>query len=231
MDGYSIRESWFSLEWSPDGSMLFGLTESAYLFLWETGAYSLLYNQNVGNNPTARTWLPDGSAITNGQSIFDVATLQMHYGVRYLQFGNPSVGILTAIGFSPNGQLLAIGDNYGSAFLLDADTYELIVSVANPEPLDQRTPIYSLGWAADSSQVMFTGWNSVYTLELSGRLERLADAEGNLYAGDWGVTGSIAAGGLSSDGYGLFGMTATTGEVGVQSASEMTLTFERVDPP
>jgi|GEM_PF-3938265 len=231
MDGYSIRESWFSLEWSPDGSMLFGLTESAYLFLWETDAYTLLYNQNVGNNPTAMTWLPDGSAITNGQSIFDVATLQMNYGVRYLQFGNPSVGIPTAIGFSPNGQLLAIGDNYGSAFLLDADTYELIVSVANPEPLDQRTPIYSLGWAADSSQIMFTGWNSVYTLAPSGRLERLADAEGNLYAGDWRVAGSIAAGGVSSEGYGLFGMTGPVTEISVQSAGDRVLAFERVDPP
>jgi hypothetical protein len=231
MDGYYIAEGFNSMEWNPQGTLLFAEMESAWLFVWDVPSYELLVNQNIGNNPTAMTWLPDGIRITNGESTFDIATESMNFEPRTSSLEEMCcLGVPTSIAVNPDGTQIAIGDVYGNIRFVDAVTLDPVGFYPYLLGNDPVHSINAISWNSDSGQLLFVGSGSVLTMTpQSGEVGQLAQIDGELFAGDWATNGAVAVGGVSND-LAIYGSSEPIDSDSTTAIPNRGLTFETFDP-
>jgi WD40 repeat protein len=177
-------EGMHDVAFSPDGSLVAGITDRATLYLWDTGTRQrLLQMQAQGGFGAAVAFSPDGSRLATGGA--DGATVRGLSGDRLAAM--TGAGRLESIAFDPDGARLATGGVDGTARIWDAATGEQLLVLRGHEGI-----VVDVAFSPDGKRLATVGEDGslrVYTLQIDdlvgiarARLTRaLNDAECRAY--------------------------------------------------
>ncbi len=151
--------------WSPDDGYLAAGTEEGAFYLWGTDDWGnpqmlVKADERVNQPIFALAWSPDETQLawSRGRAdveIWDAAKQQqlMILQIPLIEDEQELTNIeFTALSWSPDGALLATGDNRGSLTVWDVSTAEVTTNI-----FIYAQTVYDLDWSSDGTQLAIVG--------------------------------------------------------------------------
>lgn len=178
----------YDVTYSPDGSLIAVTTQDSGVMLVDpTSAETVIALESQPEIISQSAFSPDGRFLaTPDQELVAVYDLQLRS--RVLQLTGPSQPV-TAVEFSPQGDVLASGYTGGGIILWEVRTGEKLASLSG-----HRGPIGDLDFSPDAATLASSGWDSLVLLwEVpSGRRSRaLTGHRFEIFALEFSPDGSL----------------------------------------
>jgi WD40 repeat protein len=158
-----------SLAWSPDGHYLATGGLEGMVHVWDVGSQSVIFNARAGKNLVRRmTWSPDGAilAAVAGETVtlWNSTTGEMIHQLVYSVETDdsavmPGIGktegashVFWGVAFSPDGTLLAAGDEDGLVTVWDVAAGEQLYALAGHPHIVSYVRFLSDGTLVSASQ-------------------------------------------------------------------------------
>ena len=203
--GYFIPESFVSLEWNRDTSLLLAGSVSSRITVWSYPSANLQVDQIAGNIPGFWVWLPDETGVTTGERVLGLQTSEFRFlnGTQLpetFNFATP-----TAIAISNDRTRLTRGTVLGQIEIMDAITGD---TITGEKIMD--APINQLVWSPDGTQILTTSRDNVITLvnAQSGEPIEIFRSTEPILSADWSPYGGQIAIGTSALANGVLGANA-----------------------
>ena len=201
-----------NVAFSPSGQFIVTVSRDKTAKVWDasTGVHVATYDGHV-NYPYAVEWSPDGGKVATAGIMPDsvVRIWDPMTGEEQLVFSEHHWGVEWAR-WSPDGARIASTSDFGEAFIWDATTGEILLSLY---PEDNRFAVTAIAWSPDGDRLATHGDDGIFRIWDAHSGEELITTPGHsayTHTLDWLPSGDRI---LSGDADGVFKMFEThTGE-------------------